>query len=115
MKVGKIYRDSTILIENCWCADTVMTRARGLLARPPLAINEGLMIAPCSSIHTFGMKYPLDIVFVDSAGKIVKMCKNLAKWRVAAAFNAAWTLELFAGEVERLQLTVGQQLQWRPV
>lgn len=115
MKVGKIYHESELLIEHVWRADTVLTRARGLLGRPPLQINQGLVIAPCGSIHTFGMQYAIDIVFVDSADRIVKLVSHLGKWRIAMAAYANWTLELKAGEIARLNIKMGDKLQWRAV
>jgi uncharacterized membrane protein (UPF0127 family) len=115
MKVGKLYRESELLIEQVWLADTVLTRARGLLGRPQLQTCEGLVIAPCSSIHTFGMQYDLDIVFLDSADKVVKVVCHLGKCRIAMSTRAKWTLELRAGEIERLNLKVGDELKWRQV
>jgi len=113
MKVGKIYRESELLIEHVWRADTALTRARGLLGRPPLQINQGLVIEPCSSIHTFGMQYAIDIVFVDSADRIVKLVSHLEKWRIFMSARAKWTLELKAGEIARLNIKMGDKLQWR--
>lgn len=118
MKVGKIYRESELLIEHVWRADTVLTRARGLLGRPPLEMNQGLVITPCSSVHTIGMQYALDIVFVDAVdndaiGSVIKLYSHLGKWRTAIAMGAAWTLELKAGEISRLNIAVGDKLQWR--
>jgi uncharacterized membrane protein (UPF0127 family) len=115
MKVGKLYRESELLIEQVWLADTVLTRARGLLGRPQLQTCEGLVIAPCSSIHTFGMQYDLDIVFLDSADKVVKVVCHLGKCRIAMSIRAKRTLELRAGEIERLNLKVGDELKWRQV
>lgn len=113
MKVGKIYRESELLIEHVWRADTVLTRARGLLGRLPLEMNQGLVIAPCSSIHTIGMRYALDIVFVDAVGSVIKLYSHLGKWRTAIAMGATWTLELKAGEISRLNIAIGDKLQWR--
>ncbi len=48
-------------------------RARGLLGGPPLELDEALLIAPCSSIHTFGMRYPIDVVFLDRNARVVRV------------------------------------------
>lgn len=114
MKIGKIYRESELLIEHVWRADTALTRARGLLGRPHLQVNQGLVITPCSSIHTFGMQYDLDIVFVDSADRIVKLISHLGKRRLAMSLRSKWTLELRAGEIQRLNLMIADELKWRP-
>src|SRR5690606_17231162 len=102
MQIGKVYRNDELAIGNVWRADTVLTRARGLLGRPALQADQGLAIVPCHSIHTFGMKYPLDVVFIDSTDRIIKLYHNLPRWRMAMAPRATWTLELYAGEIARL-------------
>lgn len=112
MQVGRIYRNDEPVIGNVWLADSVLTRARGLLARPALQTDQGLAIVPCNSVHTFGMNYSLDIVFIDSTARIIKLYRNLPKWRLALAPRASWTLELPAGEIERLNLSLGDKLQW---
>jgi uncharacterized membrane protein (UPF0127 family) len=113
MQVGRIYCGQELLVEHAWRADTALTRARGLLGRPPLQTGQGLVITPCSSIHTFGMQYDLDIVFLDFADRIVKLVCHLGKWRMAMSARARWTLELRAGEAARLNLKLGDELNWR--
>jgi uncharacterized membrane protein (UPF0127 family) len=113
MQEGRIYRDNELLIERVWRADTMLARAMGLLGRPPLRPSEGMMIMPCSSIHTFGMRYELDVVFMDVANKVVRVIHGLGKWRIAVSPRAKWTLELPAGEAERLHIRMGDELKWR--
>ena len=50
-------------------ARSFLQRARGLLGRAPLAADEALLIRPCSSIHTFGMRFAIDVVFIDALPK----------------------------------------------
>ena len=85
---------------------------RGLLASPPLKANEGLLIVPCSLVHTIGMNYAIDLVFLDKQWTIVKTVKALKPWRMAASNAASMVLELAAGSLDQLQLTNGQQLEW---
>jgi uncharacterized membrane protein (UPF0127 family) len=89
-------------------------RMRGLLGRTPLKSGEALIIDPCNAIHTFGMTYPLDIVFVDAKGKVLKLCNQVPRLRMAKSFGARMTIELAAGESERIGLSIGDQLQWKP-
>lgn len=58
---------------NVYSADSFYLRLRGLLGRRELQMNEALHIRPCSDVHTFGMKYDLDIVFLDSTGSVLKI------------------------------------------
>lgn len=91
-------------------ADRFASRAAGLLFAPPLAPGEGLLIEPCGAVHTVFMRYPIDVVFLDRAGRIRKIVPHLKPWRLAACLAAAQTLELAADESQRLGLVVGESL-----
>lgn len=60
-----------------------LQRARGLLGSDKLGPSEGLLLENCSSIHMFGMRFALDIVFLDREGTVIKIVENLAPWRMA--------------------------------
>lgn len=79
-------------------AATVSARLRGLLFRPPSWLGDGgvLMLVPCSSVHTFFMRYRLDIAFVDAAGIVVKACRDVAPGRLLTCSCAVAVLERFA-------------------
>jgi uncharacterized protein len=85
-------------------------RAVGLLATPALEDPSGLWIAPCNSVHTLGMRYPIDVVFVNADGSVAKVVERLAPWRAAGCRGARATLELRAGLAERLRLAPGMRL-----
>ncbi|MDH6167917.1 uncharacterized membrane protein (UPF0127 family) [Variovorax boronicumulans] len=85
-------------------------RTRGLLGRPRLAANEGLLIARCSSVHTVGMRYPIDVVFLDRNGQIVRVVEQLKPMRMVWCPGAARVLELDAGQARRLALLPGLKL-----
>jgi uncharacterized membrane protein (UPF0127 family) len=114
MELGKVYRQSQPVIGHAWRTTGVLERMRGLLGRPPLQPGEALLIEPCNAIHTIGMAYPLDIVFVDAEGTVLKFCQHLPRLRMAKSFGARMTIELAAGEIERIGFSIGDQLQWRP-
>ena len=85
---------------------------RGLFGSPPLKANEGLLIIPWSSVHTVGMRYAIDLVFLDKHWTIVKTVSSLKPWRMAASNTANMVLELAADSLDQLHLTTGQQLEW---
>ena len=89
-----------------------LERMCGLLGSPPLEENEGLLIVPCSYVHTFGMSYAIDLVFLDKQWTIVKTVRALKPWRMAASNTANMVLELAVNSLEQLQLITGQQLEW---
>jgi uncharacterized protein len=86
------------------------SRAIGLLATPALDDPCGLWIAPCNSVHTIGMRYPIDIVFVNADGTVAKVVERLAPWRAAGCRGARATLELRAGLAGQLKLVPGTAL-----
>lgn len=100
------------VIQKVSKTNSFLERMRGLLGSPPLKENEGLLIVPCSSVHTFGMSYAIDLVFLDKHWTIVKTVNALKPWRLAASSAASMVLELAADRIDQLQLTRGQQLEW---
>jgi uncharacterized membrane protein (UPF0127 family) len=87
-------------------------RMRGLLGRAPLGPDEGMLIESCNAVHTFGMRYPLDLVFLDHQQRVCKLVAGLAPYRMAVCWRAALTLELAAGALARGSWRVGDQLVW---
>lgn len=94
-------------------ADGFFRRLRGLLFAPALQSGQGLLIRPCAAVHTAFMTYPIDIVFLDRAGRIRRIVPRLVPWRTAASGGAYQAMELAAGEAARLGLAAGQSLDLR--
>jgi uncharacterized protein len=86
-------------------------RLRGLLGRPALEPGRGLLIAPCVAVHTFGMRYPIDVAFLDRLGRVVGLRRGLGRMRFAACTRASAALELPAGEIARLGLWNGCRIE----
>ena len=91
-------------------ADSFFSRLGGLLILAPLQAGQGLLLAPCSSVHTAFMRYAIDVVFLDRAGVIKKIVPSLKPWRAVACAGAYQTLELAAGQAARLQLVPGTRI-----
>lgn len=90
----------TVLAENARVAKTFATRLKGLLGTSSLPAGEGLLIAPCNSIHMFGMKYAIDCVFLDADYKVVGLVENIAPGKMSRVFGSAkQCLELPAGVI----------------
>lgn len=88
-------------------------RLKGLLGAGELSIKEGLLIEPCNSVHTFGMKFGLDIVYLDKTGTVVKCISNMLPRRFSAARHAKYTLELGVGAISHNNIKAGDKLAWR--
>lgn len=95
---------------HVWSAQTAAERMRGLLARPPLTASEALLLRPCWLVHTFGMAYPIDLVFIDRAGVVRRIDTAVPRSRVRGCACAWQTLELAAGGAERHGLCVNDVL-----
>lgn len=96
---------------NLRFAESFRDRLLGLLFRAPLGPGQGLLIAPCGSVHTFGMRYAIDVVFLDRRGRILKIVHRLVPWRAAACAGADQVIELAAGEAARLGLVRNQRMR----
>jgi hypothetical protein len=83
---------------------------RGLLGRRSLASGEGLLLKPASSVHTFFMRFPIDVVFLDRDLRVLSIAHDLRPWRAAGRPGARAVLELPAGECERRGLQPGDCL-----
>lgn len=105
---------ATPLFRDVRHATTWGQRLRGLLGQPPLGIEAGLLISPCTSVHTFGMRYSLDLVFIDKRGAVVKCVEALKPNRVAGAYRARHALELAPGSIAAKRIQIGDVLRWRP-
>jgi uncharacterized membrane protein (UPF0127 family) len=91
-------------------ADTPLARMRGLLARPPLREGEGMLIRPCNMVHTVGMGYPIDVVFLRRDGTVLKVAPAVPPLRMRGHWRAHCVLELAAGEAHRCAIVPGMTL-----
>lgn len=91
-------------------AVTSLARLRGLLGRLRLGSDEGLWLAPSSGIHTFGMMFPIDVIYLDSAHRVVHLIENLGPFRISLRWNAASVLELPVGSIYSSGTQVGDTL-----
>jgi len=102
--------EGQVVCERCLVADSPWPRMRGLLGRRGLESGEGLLLKPAGSVHTFFMRFPIDVVFLSREGDVLKVARALPAWRVAGARRAKAALELGADEAERHGISVGTRL-----
>ena len=91
-------------------ADTSEKRRVGLLKHTRLEPGSGLWIVPCESVHTFFMKFPIDLVYLDKKRKVKKVRHAVPAWRLSACLTAHSILELPAGTVEKSGTQAGDEL-----
>ena len=85
-------------------------RNRGLLGREGIASGSVMIIAPCNAIHTFFMRFTIDLVFADRHGRVLKLYRSVRPWRIRISLGAFAALELAAGSIEGANLVRGDRL-----
>ena len=99
-----------ILLADGWWA-----RLRGLLGRPAPAAGEGLLLVPCRSIHMLGMRYPIDVAFLDRNRDVRSLHHAVRPGLHTAGNRGAWcALELPAGTLAASGTEAGDRLDWSP-
>jgi len=111
LRVRNQTRD-TVLADRADIANTAALRNKGLLKHAGLAPGEGLWIVPCSAIHSIGMKFPIDVVFLSKDKRVLKIRRDMKKWKMAICMGARSVLELPAGRCHAMQTTLGDQLEF---
>jgi len=106
---------STVIADRAGIADDSKKRRTGLLQHAGLAEGEGLWIVPCEGIHMFGMKFAIDVLFLDKKRKVLKVSADMAasgiRRRMSASLMAHSVLELPTGTIEKTRTEVGDQLE----
>lgn len=104
----------TLLAHEVERADTSWSRMRGLLGRTSddFSSGKGLWIIPSQGVHTIGMSFPIDILYLDSQRRVIHMCHALRPFRIAAVkLRARSVIELPAGTLAQTQTSVGDELE----
>jgi uncharacterized protein len=92
---------------NLIFAANFIGRARGLLFRPPLVADQALLLRPCRAVHTFFMRYAIDIVFLNRRAEVIKLVEALRPWRIVYEPRAYAVLELQKWQARRHGFRVG--------
>ena len=104
-------QDGYVLAKNAVYAKSLFARIRGLIGYNTLAEGEALVIPSCRQVHTFFMRFPIDVVFVDRRGRVVGIAENLAPFSISGYYRKAHlAVELPAGAAARVSLSVGALL-----
>jgi len=107
-----LMKDGAVACERCVDAHSMLARMRGLLGRSSLAPEEGILLRPASSVHTWFMRFPIGVVFIDRNLTVLRIVPGLRPWRMAWRWRASMVLELAAGESERRGIRAGDSLRW---
>ncbi|WP_189398286.1 DUF192 domain-containing protein [Arenicella chitinivorans] len=95
--------------------ESFIERARGLLFQSGISAGEVYWFDRCSSVHMFGMRFPIDVVFLDKQFSITKIVSGLKPWRFSYSLGSRSVLEMKSGESSARQMKVGQVLEFQRV
>jgi hypothetical protein len=111
LRVSNLTRN-TVLATRMEVADSGAKRNKGLLGRDCLAPGEGLWIRPCEAVHTFWMRFPIDLIYLDRKNRIRKLVSAVPAWRLSACLLAHSVLELPSGTIRKTQTQPGDTLEF---
>lgn len=98
----KVYNSSknNLIADDVKAAQNFFARSFGLLSRKSISDGEGLIIKPCCSIHTFFMKFSIDVLFIERNGNIIALYQNVQPWRILPIhLNSHYVIELASGTI----------------
>jgi len=105
----------TVLADDVVIADTPVRRITGLLNKTSLPQGQALVIKSCNSIHTFFMRFAIDVIFADKKGKIVGLKKNIGPFKISPIYwKANFVVELPAGTLDQTNTALGDNLALAP-
>jgi uncharacterized membrane protein (UPF0127 family) len=112
MKMVDVIRDGAehSLVSKARVATSMWSRFWGLMGRRSLPNDEGLLIVPCNSVHTFFMRFPIDVLFLDKDDHVLKVTSELRPFRVAVGRGSRGVLEIAAGRAASVGVRVGDKM-----
>lgn len=103
-----------VVANNVVIVNTFFKKLSGLIFRKKLKDKEGLVIEGCRSIHTLGMRYNIDVVFLDNQNRVIAIFQNMKPFRVTPFLkNASKVVELRSGTIKNTSLKVGDLVDFR--
>lgn len=111
LRVSNLTRN-TVLATSVEVANTSSKRRKGLLGREGLSSGGGLWISPCESVHTFWMRFPIDLIYLDRKNRVRKLKSGVPAWRLSACLRAHSVIELPSGTIRGTQTQPGDILEF---
>jgi uncharacterized membrane protein (UPF0127 family) len=110
--VARDLQTGAVVAEHVTVASRRIDRAVGLLGRSHLDTGEALWIKPCRGVHTWFMRFPIDVLAMDANGVVVDVVSAMGPWRMRLPKPGSESvLELAAGALENMQLKIGHQIK----
>jgi len=112
MKQIRVYREGALLWQRVLVANSFLRRLIGLLNKSSLEPSEGMFFYKAPAIHTIGMRFPIDILFLDASRCVVKVLQQVKPNRILPYIKSQYTIELSAGQSEEKNIRLGERLHW---
>jgi len=104
----------TVIAQQARLACSLGQRMKGLLGQDSLSANEALILKPCSSIHTFFMRFSIDVLFLDKNMQIVKLFRNMPPNRLSpVVWGSRIAIELPAGKTSQTNTQIGDIVEFK--
>lgn len=114
LKAVNLSKDGVVLADRVKWAGTSAERRQGLLGRSSLDSDEGIYLVPCKMIHMFGMRFPIDVAFLDRNGRVVAVHHSLKPNRLSKlSLRAEGVLELAPGRLRATNTDIGDIIELR--
>ena len=114
MKAAALEKGGTVVIADVECAETAWERMRGLLGRSGLGSGRAMHLVCHGAVHTFFMKFPLDLVFLTREMRVSRIVRSVRPNRIAAGRGAWSVIEMEAGRLPEDALNVGDTVRLVP-
>ncbi len=114
--IYRVLMDGEEIAGRVHIADTFIKRFKGLLFKKVLEEEEGLLINPCSQVHTIGMNFSIDVVFLSTSGEVVHTQADMTPGAVSPFIrNCQQILELKSGIIEKKGIIKGKRIAFDPI
>ncbi len=112
MCYAKVHLNGQEIVREVELANSFFKRFKGLMFRQSMPLDYGLLLSPCKAIHTFSMRFPIDVVYLDADSKIIHIEKSMQPNKVGKTIkSAASVLELNSGMAEKFDLKADDTLE----
>jgi len=113
MKTVSMTQRGVVLLGTVLVAERLAERMRGLLGRDGLPSGTGMLLDPCGSVHTLGMRFPIDVIYFDAEWRVVRIARDVRPWRMSmGGWRARATLEIHAGGFDFSRLDQGRPVHF---
>lgn len=103
-----------VIAQKAVLASSLGQRMKGLLGRSSLSLNEALILKPCASLHTFFMRFAIDVLFLDKDLQIIRLIQNMPPYRLSPIiWSSKMAIELPAGKISQTNTRIGDRIEFR--